>query len=140
MTVAALQAEELRKCLQHGAPQLARRYFRATAKPISVAWQLAAGGDLNLPDIEGPRPLSMRIANKYVDRLQHTAEFDSVVAEQFVKVTGLIDPPARLLHPKILLRIALTSWRQRSHLRPPQSGSNTTPSTPARNGHSFTAR
>lgn len=117
MTVAALQAEALSKCLQHGAAGLARRHFRATAKPINVAWQLAAGGDLTLPDIEGPRPLSVRIANKYVDSLQRTAESDVVVAEQFIKVTGLIDPPARLLHPKILLRVALTTWRRRSHNR-----------------------
>ncbi len=117
MTVAALQAEALRQCLEHGTAGLARRYFQAAAKPISVAWQLAARGDLNLPDVEGPRPPSVRIANLYADRLQRTAESDIVVAEQFLKVTGLIDPPARLLRPKILLRIALTSWRQRHHNR-----------------------
>ncbi|ABM16692.1 FAD-dependent oxidoreductase [Mycolicibacterium vanbaalenii] len=117
MTVAALQAEALRKCLQHGAAGLARRYFRATAKPISVAWRLAAGADLNLHEVEGRRPPSVRIANRYVDRLQRAAESDNVVAEQFVKVTGLIDPPARLLHPKILLRVAFTSWRRRGRHR-----------------------
>jgi hypothetical protein len=59
-----------------------------------VAWQLAAGGDLNLPDVKGPRPLSVRIANRYMDRLQRTAESDIVVAEQFLRVTGLVDPRA----------------------------------------------
>lgn len=140
MTVAALQAEALRKCLKHGTAGLARRYFRASAKPISVAWQLAAGGDLNLPDVEGPRPLSVRIANRYVDRLQRTAESDVVVAEQFVKVTGLIHPPARLLHPKILLRVAFTNWRQRSRHRRPQLGSTAMHPTSARYGHSCSHR
>jgi hypothetical protein len=64
MTVDALQAQALRQCLQHGASGLARRFFRAAAEPITVAWQLAAGGDLNLPDIKGPRPLSVRIVNR----------------------------------------------------------------------------
>lgn len=140
MTVAALQAEALRNCLQRGTAGLARRYFRASAKPIRVAWQLAAGGDLNLPGVAGPRPLSVRIANRYVDRLQCTAESDVVVAEQFVKVTGLIDPPARLLHPQILLRVAFTSWRQRSRHKPPQPGSTATHPTSARNGHSRSLR
>jgi 2-polyprenyl-6-methoxyphenol hydroxylase-like FAD-dependent oxidoreductase len=140
MTVAALQAEALRHCLQHGSAGLARRHFRAAAKPISVAWQLAAGGDLNLPDVEGPRPLSVRIANRYVDRLQRTAESDVVVAEQFVKVTGLIDPPARLLHPRILFRVVLTSWRQRSRHRPLRVDSTTTLPSSDRYGHTCTHR
>jgi len=140
MTVAALQAKALRKCLQHGTAGLARRYFRAAAKPISAAWQLSSGGDLNLPEVEGPRPLSVRVANRYVDRLQRTAESDTVVAEQFVKVTGLIDPPARLLHPQILLRVAFTSWRQRSHQQPLRVDSTTTLPPSGRYDHTSTHR
>ena len=29
--------------------------FRAAAKPIGVAWRFAVGGDLNLPEVEGPQ-------------------------------------------------------------------------------------
>jgi 2-polyprenyl-6-methoxyphenol hydroxylase-like FAD-dependent oxidoreductase len=112
MTVAALEAEVLRHCLQYGTAGLARRFFRAAAKPIGVAWQLAAGGDLNLPDIAGP--LSLRVANRYVDRLLHTAESEMVVAEQFSRVTGLVDPPGRLLRPKIFLRVVSAGRRRRS--------------------------
>jgi 2-polyprenyl-6-methoxyphenol hydroxylase-like FAD-dependent oxidoreductase len=43
MTVAALQAMALYRCLSRGAEGLATRYFRAAAKPIGVAWQLAVG-------------------------------------------------------------------------------------------------
>ena len=57
----------LRGCLRHGDRDLSRRFFRAAAKPIAAAWQLAAGGDLALPEVEGPRPLSVRIANAYMD-------------------------------------------------------------------------
>jgi 2-polyprenyl-6-methoxyphenol hydroxylase-like FAD-dependent oxidoreductase len=54
MTVAALQSLALDRCLRRGAHGLAPRYFRAAAKPIGVAWQLAVGGDLNLPKSKGP--------------------------------------------------------------------------------------
>jgi 2-polyprenyl-6-methoxyphenol hydroxylase-like FAD-dependent oxidoreductase len=86
MTVAALQALALADCLRHGEQDLARRFFRAAAKPIGVAWQLAVGGDLSLPEVDGPRPLSMRIINPYIDWLLTAAESDTVVAEQFSKV------------------------------------------------------
>jgi 2-polyprenyl-6-methoxyphenol hydroxylase-like FAD-dependent oxidoreductase len=113
MTVAALRALALRQCLQRGANGLARRYFRAAAKPIGVAWRFAVGGDLNLPEVEGPRPLSVRLANKYVDRLQAAAESDLAVAEQFTKVVALVDPPTRLLQPQMVTRVAAANLRRR---------------------------
>jgi 2-polyprenyl-6-methoxyphenol hydroxylase-like FAD-dependent oxidoreductase len=118
MTVAALQAQALRQCLHRGADGLARRYFRAAAKPIGVAWQFAVGGDLNLPEVQGRRPLSMRITNRYVDRLGTAAESDLVVAEQFTKVVAFIDPPTRLLHPKMMIRVATANRRRRQRRQP----------------------
>ncbi|MGC2655764.1 MAG: 2-polyprenyl-6-methoxyphenol hydroxylase-like oxidoreductase [Mycobacterium sp.] len=106
MTVAALEALALQRCLSRGASGLAHNYFRASTKPIGVAWRFAVGGDLNLPEVEGPRPLSLRLTNRYVDRLQTAAESDIVVAEQLAKVVALVDKPARLLYPKMLFRAA----------------------------------
>jgi 2-polyprenyl-6-methoxyphenol hydroxylase-like FAD-dependent oxidoreductase len=123
MTVAALQAQALRQCLYRGANDLARRYFRAAAKPIGVAWRFAVGGDLNLPEVEGPRPLSLRLTNRYVDRLQTAAESDIAVAEQFTKVVAFIDPPTRLLHPKMMIRAATAHPRRRQRdSQPHQTG------------------
>jgi 2-polyprenyl-6-methoxyphenol hydroxylase-like FAD-dependent oxidoreductase len=101
MTVAVLQAEALGRCLQHGQAGLARRYFRAAAKPIGVAWQFAAGADLKLPEIDGHQPLSMRLTNAYADRVQAAAEYDPHIAAQFLRVVGLMDSPANLLRPGI---------------------------------------
>jgi 2-polyprenyl-6-methoxyphenol hydroxylase-like FAD-dependent oxidoreductase len=106
MTVAALEALALQRCLRRGEDGLARRYFRAAAKPIEVAWRFAVGGDLNLPEVEGPRPLSLRLTNRYVDRLQTAAESDIVVAEQLIKVLAFTDQPTRLLHPQMMFRAA----------------------------------
>ncbi|MDT5017994.1 MAG: hypothetical protein QOD39_4154, partial [Mycobacterium sp.] len=111
MTVAMLEAQALGQCLRRGPKDLSRRYFRAAAKPVGVAWQFATGADLNLPEVEGHRPLAMRLSNKYAERLQAVAATDIDVAEQFMRVVGLLDPPANLLRPKMLMRAALHRQR-----------------------------
>jgi 2-polyprenyl-6-methoxyphenol hydroxylase-like FAD-dependent oxidoreductase len=113
MTVASTEAIVLRDCLRRGDRDLPRRFFRATAKKIRVAWQMAAGSDLTLPEVVGPRPLSMRITNAYIDRVLTAAETDPVVAEQFLRVSGMIDPPAHLLRPSLMIRVARTNRRRR---------------------------
>jgi hypothetical protein len=113
MTVAALEALALDRCLGDGANDLGQRYFRAAAKPIGIAWQLAIGGDLSLPEVEGPRPLTMRLINRYVDRIQAAAENDALAAENFLRVTGFLDHPASLMRPSVMLRAAATIRRPR---------------------------
>jgi 2-polyprenyl-6-methoxyphenol hydroxylase-like FAD-dependent oxidoreductase len=115
MTVAAQQALVLNRCLRQGAARLADRFFPAAAKPIGVAWQLAVGGDLSLPEVEGPRPLSVRLINRYIDRVQAAAETDTLIAEHFLKVAGFSKPPASLMRPAVMMRVATTNWRQRRH-------------------------
>ncbi|BBY08999.1 FAD-dependent oxidoreductase [Mycobacterium noviomagense] len=113
MTVAALEALALRSCLTGGATDLASRFFRATAPAIRQAWQLAAGGDLALPEIEGARPLATRLLNGYVDRVLAAAEFDAAAFNQFNKVIALVDPPTRLLRPAMLWRAASANHHRR---------------------------
>jgi len=113
MTVAALEALALQRCLRRGENGLARRHFQATAKAVGVAWKMATGADLSLPEVEGPRPLSVRIANNYVDRVLAAAESDIVVAEQFARVISFLDPPTSLFHPALIARVATTNLRRR---------------------------
>jgi 2-polyprenyl-6-methoxyphenol hydroxylase-like FAD-dependent oxidoreductase len=112
MTVAALEAVALDRCLRRGHNNLAPRFFRAAAKHVAVAWQLAVGGDLALPEIEGPRPLSVRLVNKYVERVQTAAETNLAVAGQFLKVAGFSSPPASLFAPSVVFRVAAINWRR----------------------------
>ncbi len=118
MTVAALQAMSLKRCLSGSADGLATRYFHVAAKPIGVAWQLAVGGDLSLPEVEGARPLSVRLTNRYIDRVQAAAEINTVVAANFLRVAGFARPPASLMYPSLMLRVAATNWRHRRHATP----------------------
>jgi hypothetical protein len=120
MTVAALEAMALQRCLRRGEDDLARRYFQATTKAVGVAWQLAAGADLSLPEVEGPRCLSVRITNVYVKRVLAAAESDIAVAEQFAKVVGFLEPPSALFRPGIVARVVTTNIR-----RPHRNRTNT---------------
>jgi 2-polyprenyl-6-methoxyphenol hydroxylase-like FAD-dependent oxidoreductase len=120
MTVAALDAAALRDTLRRGITDLPRRYFRAAAKAIGVAWQIAAGSDLAFPQVEGRRTPAMRLTNRFVDWVLTAIESDSVVGFQFFNVTGLIDPPTRLLHPSFLYRVATVNRRHRQRDSQPQ--------------------
>ncbi len=113
MSVATLQAAALQDALAGGDRDLARRFFRAAARPVDMAWQLATGADLALPEVKGRRSLPVRVINAYVNRVQTAAERDPAVAEQFFRVAALQDRATRLLRPYLALRVLRGNLRRR---------------------------
>ncbi|MBV9320609.1 MAG: 2-polyprenyl-6-methoxyphenol hydroxylase-like oxidoreductase, partial [Mycobacterium sp.] len=113
MTVAALDATVLRECLRGGGTDLPRRYFRASANPIGVAWQILASSDLAIPEVAGRRSRLMRVTTRLVDWALTACESDPVVAVRFFRVNGLIDSPIRLLHPAFVYRVVVVNLRGR---------------------------
>ena len=125
MSVAAMEAVTLRDSLAGGEAELARRFFRAAAKPVNLAWQLAAGSDLAITSATTKLPLPVRASNAYVDALQAAAEHDPVLVRQFFRVSGLLDPPASLMRPGVMLRVIGGNMRRRRTPPRPASGAPT---------------
>jgi 2-polyprenyl-6-methoxyphenol hydroxylase-like FAD-dependent oxidoreductase len=130
MSVASLEALALQDAVRRGTDDLPRRYFRSAAKAIGVAWRLAASSDLAFPEVQGRRTTSMRFANRLSDWVLGAAETDAVVNTQFFKVTGLIDPPARLLDPRFLSRVARVNRTRGRQDRRPVTPTSLTPTAP----------
>ncbi|MFV2178821.1 FAD-dependent oxidoreductase [Actinomadura sp. LOL_016] len=104
MSVAAIEAMELRRHLRQGAPRPAE-YLTAVARAVDAPWEVSAGGDLDFPGVEGPRTLKVRAANAYMARLQYAATKDPKVTEGFMRVAGLMDPPTALMRPGMAARV-----------------------------------
>ena len=117
MTVATLDALALRDALASGEDDLARRFFTGAVKATRVAWNMAVGSDLALPEVSGQSTLAMRCSNLYTDRVLTCAESNSSVAEEFWKVVNLVTPPTQLLQPRVLVPVAASLVRPRQGLR-----------------------
>lgn len=113
MTVAALQAEVLWRCLQDGGDRLTRRYFKAATRPVEEAWKVSTGADLALPEVPARAPLPDRIVGRYLKRLISAAEHDDQLATAFIKVLGMLEPPPSLMRPPIVARVLRESLRRR---------------------------
>jgi hypothetical protein len=113
MSVAAMDALALRESLRRGVTGLPRRYFRAAAKSIGVAWGHGAGSDLACPEVEGRRTASMRLTNRFANWVLTACETDAVVHDRFFRVVGLVEPPSRLFDPTCIYRVATVNRLRR---------------------------
>ncbi|MGY1813984.1 FAD-dependent oxidoreductase [Blastococcus sp. SYSU D00820] len=117
MTVAAVEALQLRRLLSAGTPDLPRAFHRGAARVVDVPWDMAAGADLRLPGVVGDRPLRARLVNGYLARLQAAAAVDGELGAAFLRVVNLLDPPPALLRPAVVRRV-LRAGRQASGRAP----------------------
>jgi hypothetical protein len=105
MSVAALEALALRRHLEHGTAPRPRRWFRELARVVDVPWDIAAGGDLAFPGVQGRRTAKVRLVSAYLARLHAAAAHDADLAGAFLRVAGLVAPPGSLLRPGVAARV-----------------------------------
>lgn len=113
MTSAALQAKALRRCLAEGdRHDVGPRYFRAAAKKLAPLWQANRLNDFATAPTTGWRVFPQRLFNWYTDKLAAAAADDIVLAEAFMRMVNLIDPPAKLLTPSMSMRVVTGNLRR----------------------------
>ena len=105
MTVAAMEAEALGKCLANDQEQLAECFFNRASKIIDVSWSAAVGNDLGYTQVEGQRTLMIRFLNWYLGKLHIAAQKDAQVSIAFLKVINMVAPPPSMIHPRIVWRV-----------------------------------
>lgn len=128
MTVAALEAEMLERCLRNfgiattsaeraitnaaqtsaaGGPHagLSQQFFQAVAPLVDVPWSLASGADFRFPEVAGRRPRGAALINRYMDRLVEAALSDNQLSLAFLEVVHLMRPPGILFSPRIVARV-----------------------------------
>ena len=122
MTVGALEAVELRRCLQGGDRKLAKRFFKAARGPVEHAWKLSSGADLAMPEVDAVAPLPDRLVGRYLDRFMAAAAHDGELTRIFMEVTGMLAPVTRLLAPSTMLRVRRVNRRHAARATSAQVG------------------
>jgi 2-polyprenyl-6-methoxyphenol hydroxylase-like FAD-dependent oxidoreductase len=113
MSVAAMEAVELRKCLEMGSRALGQRFFRQIAQVVDAPWSITVGNDRRLMQPAGRESLGRKLLNWYLDQVQLAARHNAEVAWAFLRVGGLLELPPSLLHPKVAWQVMQTLLLQR---------------------------
>ncbi|GAA1025628.1 FAD-binding monooxygenase [Virgisporangium ochraceum] len=114
MTAALLQAQALGAAIDRSgaaSPAMAKRYFSAAAKIVSVPWRFATGADFLYPETTGAKPPGIDLLNRYSMRVQQAALRSTEVRRVFTSVQHLIAPASRLLTPAMVLKVLRASRR-----------------------------
>lgn len=121
VTMAALQANNLRAVLDDGTDNLVARLAKATARTTLPVWLMNAVADIEEHGAQGPRPWWYGPLFGLFKQFVGAAETDPVLAEWFLRRTSLLDslwvvPPPRLVGRAIRNNVRLwRAERQRMH-------------------------
>jgi 2-polyprenyl-6-methoxyphenol hydroxylase-like FAD-dependent oxidoreductase len=106
MSVAALCALTMRSHLHSGAAPVPLDYFRDLARDaIDAAWEMTNLVDLTFPGVQGERPLKVRMAQKFLKKVQIAATRDGKVTAAYFKAAGLVARPESIQRPGFMLRV-----------------------------------
>ncbi|MBY0440626.1 MAG: oxidoreductase [Mycobacteriaceae bacterium] len=113
MTMASLQAGQLRQALQSPGDHLAVTLNRATARTLRPVWRMNAVVDTSFHHAAGPTSWWYRPAGWLFDRILAAAETEPVLAEWFLRRFSLLDN-LYLVPPPMVVGRAITHDVRRS--------------------------
>jgi 2-polyprenyl-6-methoxyphenol hydroxylase-like FAD-dependent oxidoreductase len=105
MSTGAMQAEALGESLRQGTRGASDRYRRRAGEILAGPWALATAGDLGFPEVEGKRPPGFGLMTWYGNRFQQLAGYDEEAMTTFARVQHMIDSPAAMFSPRMVLKV-----------------------------------
>lgn len=123
MTTGALEALALQENLLNWKHTVltgfARKFQRKLAQVIEVPWMMATGEDLRYPGTVGGQPsLRDRIVQRYFEALFRIMPRNPDVIDAFFQVMNLLQPPAVLFRPRIIIKVLLRLASRTEPVRP----------------------
>lgn len=114
MTCATAHVQELEAELRaNGKSVDAARYFKRVSKITNLAWTTSVTEDFRRPDATGKRPRGTAITHKLGDLYAKGSITDPALHRRFLHVLQMKAPPASLLHPAALPRLARAALKRK---------------------------
>ena len=117
MTTAALGALTLDRCLRDRRRGFEKKFQKALAQIVKAPWMLATSEDFRVHGTEGGSPdLKTRLMHRYMDQVIQLTTYDREVRLALLKVMHMLESPAALFHPSVLMQVArhAAGWPQSS--------------------------
>jgi len=119
MTVSALDAMTLARCLQvqQRSPRadFEQRFRQQLAETVADAWLLATNQDLRFPGVrlKGARPNpGLRLLHRYMDLVLYSAIVDPEIAQAYLNVLMLANPPRSLVQSHMVARVLAVACKR----------------------------
>ena len=110
ITVAALEAQTLDKCLHQHSDRNVKGFARLVQKQLAtvyaVPWMAATSEDYRSPGTEGGKPdFVTRLMHRYMDGILKLAMNNTDVYRTFLEVMHMLKPSTALFHPRIVIQV-----------------------------------
>ncbi|MFD9686660.1 FAD-dependent oxidoreductase [Kitasatospora sp. NPDC059088] len=109
MTVAALEARALRRCLAAGPASLPRRFYREAARAVRLPWLFSTMADRAMPQVPGTHPAVAGLLARSFQATMRAAAEDARVATAVWNAVSLTGSPAELAAPRVMAAV-LRHW------------------------------
>lgn len=111
-SIAAHEALILRSLLRTHDEVTPGRFFRAARSLVALTWARSASTDLAFPGVTGGVSPALRLFDAYLRGFRAAAEHDVTLAGLRARVTTMVDPPDRILRPRVVARVVATRLRR----------------------------